>query len=149
MGDKLLKTLFLLLLVSSAFLYANTSRNWIDKMVADIKPDRPGLNANLLQGLKNPFVQKVSKQKTGTTQSVRYKRGQKKTHKHFVTKFKLMATLNSSAKINNRWYKLNQKIGKFTLRKITKNYVILKKNKNMSIKVNLNRSKNHLKMTVK
>ena len=149
MGDKLLKKLLLILLFS-AFALANSgvTTEWIDKMVEEIKPPRVGVSKGEISHLKNPFmlIKKATK-KSKKGRASTYKWVSKTGTKHH--NFRLMATLNKSAKINNRWYAINSKIGGYKLTKITQDYVVLVKPKRKPLKVYLRQKNRKIKLKTK
>lgn len=135
-----MKKIFLLSLALISIIYAIPNKALINTLVEEIKPQRVGLNPNTLAVIKNPFVTiKTSDKGVKGTVVKRYSHGRSYT-KHKV-RFKLYATLNKSAKINNRWIPLHGKLSRYTLKKITKQYVVMQKGSSKPITVYLN-SKN-------
>ena len=56
-----------------------------------------------------------------------------------VDKFKLKAIISNHVLLNNKWYVLNDKIGKYKIQKIEKNLVVLKyKDKNINLRLSKN-----------
>ena len=152
-----MKTSLLTVLLLSTFAWASVpTRESINTLVENIKPPRVGLSQKTLSVLKNPFIYKRKASKNGktTTQSSRrFKANVYKSSSHSYTKrvrsFKLYATLNKSAKINNRWINLNKKIGSYTLKTITKNYVTLQKGTAKPITVYLNSKNKNINLLTK
>ena len=140
MGDKLLKKVLLICLFIISSLFAIPTKERINTLVEQIKPPRTGLSHKTLSVIKNPFI--IIK-----TSTKGLKKGRKKVYSRSYNyskrriHFKLYATLNKSAKINNRWIALNSKLSNYTLRKITKEYVVMQKGNSKPIMVYLN-SKN-------
>ena len=148
MGDKLLKKIFLLSLVLVNILFAIPTKQLIDTLVEEIKPERVGLSSNILTVIQNPFVVvKTSDKGLKSTTVKRYSHSSDYT-KHRVH-FKLYATLNKSAKINNRWIPLNGKLSRYTLKKITKQYVVMQKGTSKPIMVYLNRKNKKINLMTK
>ena len=101
------------------------SHQEITQMVESIKVERAGLGLNILDNTPNPFAieKKVVKEKP--------KRKKIKVKKNKVIKkpekiYELTAILNHRAFINGEWYKLNSKIGIYTIKSIGERTVILK-----------------------
>ena len=62
-----------------------------------------------------------------------------KVKKKNVDKFKLKAIISNHVLLNNKWYVLNDKIGKYKIQKIEKNLVVLKyKDKNINLRLSKN-----------
>ena len=137
MGDKILKKYTLLLTLSSLLLAQspNEDLSWVDKEIEAIKPPRQGVSYRAISLLKDPFVflhknkkDKENKQNTPavvpspvtttTTNSV-----QTKVRKNGP--LKLSAVINNSALINGKWYKRGDKVGKYTLVKVSLKEVVL------------------------
>ncbi len=149
MGDKLLKKLLTTLLLST-FAMANSgvTTDWIDKMVEEIKPPRIGTSMREISRLKNPFILLNKVSKKGKKSAKRSYKWVAKTHTRHRS-FRLSATLNKSAKINNRWYPLNSKIGSYKLTKISQEYVVLVKGHAKPLTVYLNHKNKKIKLKTK
>ena len=118
-------------------LLAIPNKQLINTLVEEIKPQRVGLTSNTLAVIRNPFVLlKTSDKGIKSTTIKRYSHSSNYTKKRVY--FKLYATLT---KINNRWVPLNGKLSRYTLKKITKQYVVMQKGTSKPITVYLN-SKN-------
>jgi len=78
----------------------------------------------------NPYLQTLS---IMSQRQKHYKKRNKLTKSKKRNKFYLIATSKNKAFIDNKWYKINDKIGKFTLSKIYKNKVVLKYKKYIKI----------------
>ena len=136
MGDKILKktTLFIAL---SCLLFAGEKKvdlAWVEKEIGAIKQPRKGVAYKTISLLKDPFVflEKNKKTKstakkilpsvassTATTSNTKPKDPQSK-------KLELMAIINNSVLINNKWYKIGENIGEYKIIKVTLNAVTLK-----------------------
>ncbi len=146
-----MKKLTLILIVLLQALGAEDINSvWIDNMVEEIKPSRKGVDTALLERLKNPFIMvKEVKTKEGKIVKVVTKGKYRARGYRGAMRFKLYATMNRSAKINNRWYQLNKKINGYTLKKITKEYVTLQKGNREPINVYLHNKNKKIKILTK
>lgn len=150
MGDKLLKKLILTLLISAEFLLANAnvSTEWIDTMVSEIQPQRMGVSSKTIAHLKNPFIMITKETKKNAKKARRiYQKAASSSARH--RNYRVSATLNKSAKINNRWYHLNSKIGAYKLTKVTQDYVILSKGKMKPLMIYLNHKNKKIQLKTK
>jgi len=120
---------------------------WVDEQINAIKPPREGLSNSFLVLLDDPFIffTKSDDKKVGTTKGTnkkiviykpvkKKKRFHKKKRKHKKIKQKiyyksryltLNAIMNKSVLINNRWYKIGDKVSKFTIKSISRTSVVL------------------------
>ncbi|MBL4730733.1 MAG: hypothetical protein JKY28_05145 [Sulfurimonas sp.] len=127
---------------------------WVDEQIQAIKPSRNGISTAKINAIKSPFIflnktseksdKAVKKEKTTLKASAKPTNVVKKQSKSLV----LDAIINKSALINGKWYKLNEKIGKYTLSLVNTKEVILsykkkklllstaKKNKSLKFKSN-------------
>lgn len=124
-----------LLLISTLILSVSLSSNellWVDEQVEAIKPPRKGMDIKSLNGLKDPFVFLIKEEKktplannsTVTTPTTTVKKHPKP--------LRLSLVLNNSAMINDIWYKKGDKLGSYTVSKISQKSVLLtKKNKQL------------------
>ncbi len=119
MGDEVLKKLILaLLLVTFCFsaLNADSKYKEYDDLFNAINKERKGISEKDVDKTENPFV---SADKSLVTEE----NNNSKASKEEV--YVLKGILNNSANINGNWYKLNEKIGEFTILKIKENSVII------------------------
>jgi len=154
MGDKILKTIFILALFVFGVFAKETNNElvWVDEQVKEIKKNRKGVPNKKIVTLKDPFIfleknktkngktkkqKKVYKSTYTTTKTSSYSNYRRKTYKkrrvYTSKKFKLKAIINNSALINGRWYKIGDKIGGYTVEKITLKEVTLKRGKRVLI----------------
>jgi len=143
-----------LLIYISVILTINTYANelkWVDEQIQAIKPPRNGVSKTKINGLSNPFVflqknKDISNKKSVASRS-------KKTTPSLLNKNKvskksniitLDAIINKSALINGKWYKINDKIGKYTLSSVERTTAILKY-KNKELYLSTNSRNKHLK----
>ncbi|MCW8894261.1 hypothetical protein [Sulfurimonas sp.] len=114
----------------SSTLYS-TELGWVDEQVNAIKPPRKGAN---ISSIKSPFIflQKNKPKSTGSKKSSFA--SAKKTLPTGVAlssvkkpTFLLSTVINSSAMINDAWYKKNDKVNGYTVIDIRKTSVTLKK----------------------
>jgi len=124
------------LLISLLVFIANLSSNelsWVDEQVAAIKPKRVGVSKADITSLKDPFiiyktVEKIDK--NGKKSTVLIKKDLPELQlssndREPEIKLVLQAIMNSSVLINGKWYRLNDKIGRYRLKDIKSSLVIL------------------------
>lgn len=124
--------------------YADIDLSWVDKQIEAIQPERSGIADKNINSIKEPFIflnddtnsTKVSSPNK-VTKVVKAEDGTVKKVIVTLKPLKLSAIMNQNALINQKWYKLNDKIRDYKLIKIEKNHIILKdrynKNKKMYI----------------
>ncbi|MEA1956417.1 MAG: hypothetical protein U9N02_07995 [Campylobacterota bacterium] len=111
---------------------------WVDEQIEAIKPAREGIDDNIISQLKDPFIfLDIKKEKESTKQNNKKRKVTKKSnitrkkyrrtkiYKSTDLKFNLEAIINKTALINDKWYKIDQKIGTYILKEINKNHVVL------------------------
>ena len=128
-----MKNLFIVLLFILSLNVTANELQWVDEQIQAIKPPRVGVLASKIDATKNPFIgikEQIStkkKQKRRTSTKKRTSSSTKTANK--ITKvshlFSLDAIINKTALINGKWYKLNSKVGKYTLNEINKTTVFL------------------------
>lgn len=149
-----MKTIFILALFVFGVFAKETNNElvWVDEQVKEIKKNRKGVPNKKIVTLKDPFIfleknktkngktkkqKKVYKSTYTTTKTSSYSNYRRKTYKkrrvYTSKKFKLKAIINNSALINGRWYKIGDKIGGYTVEKITLKEVTLKRGKRVLI----------------
>jgi hypothetical protein len=87
---------------------------WIENQIQAIKPSRDGIDKNFVDNIKNPFIslkRETQIKKTHSKNKIQKQASKKTTSETF----KLDAIINSSALINNKWYKNGEKVGKYIL----------------------------------
>lgn len=128
-----MKNLFtLLFFLLSINLLANELQ-WVDEQIQAIKPPRNAISAAKINAVKNPFiflnkevkktnskVTAVKKLRTTNSKSVKSNKVSKTTRS-----YSLDAIINKSALINGKWYKVNNKVGKYMLARVNTSSVIL------------------------
>jgi len=122
-----MKTMLLLLTLPLIALAQNTQPDlkWVDEEIAAIKPPRKGVQQSALRGLKDPFrAQLILNQPPGKPgKAVAVRRPAPKP-------LTLESVINSNtARIDGKWYKQDDKIYGYTIQKIERDSVLLKKNK--------------------
>jgi len=141
------KNIIIILLITILNLNANELA-WVNKQIDAIKPPRKGLDIKVLSTLKDPFIflhitkkkARVFTKKIFINKTISRHRHNKSLYKR--TYFSLEAIMNQSALINNRWYKLGDKISGYTLSKINlKNIILSKHHKNLLLSIQ-SRNKN-------
>jgi len=144
----IISTVFLTLVNNS---FSNEIK-WVDKQIKAIKPDRIGIDNSKINSINDPFVfiVKTKKSQKKVNQTTYKNKKSSKSLKNQNTlsdekKFLVInAIINDSVLINGKWYKLKDKVGKYTINKIERKTVYLKskskkllltiKNKNKKIK---------------
>jgi len=134
----------ILLILITLGLFIQASANelaWVDEQIEAIKPPREGLDNKQFSFLKDPFIflkknQTLKEEKKSTNRSkssipAGLLVSKPSTKKSFYKKLTLVAVINNSALINNKWYRLDEKVGKYTLQQINRTNVILTKGKKM------------------
>ena len=120
-------------LIISLSLSANELQ-WVDEQIQAIKPPRSGISKSKVNSIKDPFIflkkeKKVKEGKTARNTTNNTKKVVSATSKNSISKkvtsFSLDAIINKSALINGKWYKINTKVGKYTLSSVDKTSVIL------------------------
>ncbi len=140
MGDKILKKTVLLIAFACLIMANEKSADlsWVDQEIAAIKPPRKGISNRTISMLRDPFVflkknkEKDEKEKKApqTLPSVVpsvTKSCAVVTPKRSIRSkaLRLLAIINNSALINDKWYKVGEKIGKYKIIKVTLNQVTL------------------------
>lgn len=143
-----MKTLTIFFVITLAIQSFGNELQWVDDQINAIKPPRAGISKARINAIKSPFVTlnksnvKKAPKKTANTTS------KKNTVKKQSTVLNLQAIINRSALINGKWYKLNDKVGKYTLHAVNRKNIILlykkkelllstaKKTKNLKFKSN-------------
>ena len=128
-----------ILLILSLFIATCTIANelkWVDEQIQAIKPPRSGISKSQIDMIQNPFIflkkelkEKPAKKALTSKRSTISKQSISKSTSNQVsrqtTSFTLSAIINKSALINGKWYKLESKVGKYTLSSINTGSVIL------------------------
>lgn len=151
MGDNVLKTKLLGLVLLTSLLHADASMAWVDQKIDEIKPQRKGLHSATLARLKNPFIYVKPESKKGavttsTTPSTKTKYPAKKNMSG--APLTLQVVLNTSAMINNKWYKENASVRGYKLTQIKSDYVVLER-KNKKIKLFIAQKNKNLNISTK
>ncbi len=132
-----------LVLVASLTTLSSNELSWVDEQVNAIKPPRKGISNYDIAVLSDPFifleknrpqkeddlsVKNVVKNKKAPARissSRTYRKAYKKRASRSKKGFTLDAIMNSSALINGKWYKLNEKVKNYKLVSITKTSIVL------------------------
>jgi len=139
-----------LFIMSFLLLTLNLSSNelaWVDEQVNAIKPPRTGVKSSVISRLRNPFIflHKKSSTETSTTRrsipngmlSSSSKTKAVAIKKTIKTNLVLDATMNHSALIGGKWYKINDKVGAYTLESVnTTSVVLTNKDKRLVLSTN-------------
>ena len=116
----------ILIIIVPIYIYAiSLSHKEISRMVESIKVERAGLGLNILDNTPNPFAieKKVIKEKP-KKEKIEVKKV--KVIKQPEEVYELTAILNHRAFINGKWYKVDSKIGTYTIKAIGDRTVILR-----------------------
>jgi len=131
-----MKTVYIIFLALIINLNAN-ELDWVNQQIEAIKPVRIGLNEADLLSLKDPLVfikkdkesDKITIKKTAKKTYRRYSKSSKKVKskadKQIRHNYHVEVIMNKSARINGKWYKLGEKIDRYTLQKIERTFVLL------------------------
>jgi hypothetical protein len=107
---------------------------WVDEQIQAIKPSRSGVDKKSIEMLTDPFI---FIKKESTEKNTKQSNGSNKLSPNTTTKsttnaivkketsFALDAIMNDSALINGKWYKINSKIGQYTIKTVDKTSVVL------------------------
>ena len=135
MGDTLLmKTLYILSLILLISLLNANELKWVDEQIEAIKPPRSGISNKKVAMLKDPFIfiKKIEKENGTKVQKAKYTFSKKRIKRKYYPKISslhLSMIMNKSARINNKWYKENEKIKGYKILKIELSSVTLSKHK--------------------
>ena len=128
-----MRILYIILILSLNLICSELK--WVDEQINAIKPPRHGIGKSKINSTKNPFLYlKKDEEKTAdkqkesvstlinsNTKSVTNKKSISR-----ITTLTLSTIINKSALINNNWYKIGDKVNKYTLKSINKTTVTLK-----------------------
>lgn len=131
-----MKTFLILSFLIFTFQISADEVTWVNEQIEAIKPPRSGVSSAEINSLKDPFIFLGKNTSKGTstsnknlaTRSTGSKAGStaKRGSRYRTSKaFKLDVIINSSALINSKWYKLNEKINGYTVSEISRNSVLL------------------------
>ncbi len=133
-----MKTLLLITSLLLSNLLAN-ELTWVDEQIQAIKPPRDGVSSSKIALIQDPFIflqtdeeapkKKVFKKRRRSYSSKNSMKTNSQTVSRNTMSLKLEAIINNSALINGKWYKLNEKVGIYTLSRFTRTEVILTHNK--------------------
>jgi len=153
-----MKTLFIVTFLLLTLNLNSSELDWVDEQVNAIKPPRTGVKSSTVARLKNPFIilRKKSSSKSSTAKSRAIvpngaiaSSSNKIAKKKVVKKgLSLDAVMNHSALINGRWYKVNDKVGAYTLSSVDRTSVVLT-NKKKSLMLSTNSKNLNLKFNNK
>jgi len=149
MGDYVLMKTKLLLLALPLIAFAQAPHadlKWVDEEIAAIQPPREGVSSRALYGLKDPFKSQLylnQPHKAGATKAVA-KKAPRRTHR-----FTLEAIINAkTAQIDGKWYKQDDKIYGYTIKKIESSSVVLQ-NKAKTLELSLVTKNDKIKINAK
>lgn len=133
-----MKTFLILSFLIFTFQISADEVTWVNEQIEAIKPPRSEVSTAEINTLKDPFIflgKNASKDKGSSvgnknlaTRSAGSKAGStgKRSSRYRTSKaFKLDVIINSSALINSKWYRLNEKVNGYTVSEISRNSVLL------------------------
>ena len=139
-----MKTLFIAMIILLTTNLSSDELAWVDEQVEAIKPPRTGMKSRELSVLKDPFIflkknridENKDKKKNSTRRarstSVPNKTTASSNTKKVIKKKRTLSVtmlMNSSAFINEKWYKVGDKVRGYKVSKIDSSSVLLTKNK--------------------
>lgn len=123
-----MKNILILILILSYQLSADELK-WVDEQINAIKPARDGIQKSKINAIKSPFIFLIKKEKTKDTAPSKKASNITETSSNVLVKkeiiLSLNAIINKSALINEKWYKIHEKVGKYTIISIERGLVIL------------------------
>jgi len=118
-----MKTLFISLLL--LYTLGANELQWVDEQINAIKPPREGISKEKTSAIKNPFTSLSKIQKESDKSKHAFNKNGSNTLAKKEIKLSLDAIINKSALINGKWYKLNDRIAKYTVSSIDRDIVLL------------------------
>lgn len=113
----MIKYIFLALATVSLGFCADNGVERYQNILKNLTEARTGLTQKEIENITNPFFK--SEQASSSSQA-------SPDSNQTVPKYRLYAIFNNKVKINNVWYKLNDKIDQYDIYKIKKSSVVLK-----------------------
>ena len=130
-----MKTLFIVTFLLFTLNLSSNELNWVDEQVNAIKPPRNGVRSSTISRLKDPFI---FLRKKGTSKSSKTVKSSGITPNSSVRSssstttirakkrtLSLDAIMNHSALISGKWYRINDKVGAYTLSAVNQTSVVL------------------------
>ncbi len=150
-----MKTFFITIALLLTANLNSSELDWVNEQVEAIKPPRIGMKNRELSTLKDPFIflkknrtdkpkgKNVAKKSRSTSSSNRatVASGKKTTLKK-KSSLSVSLLMNSSAMINEKWYRVGDKINGYKISKIDSTSVLLIKNKKKLLLSTSSESKN-------
>ena len=122
-----MKAVLLLIYVLISLSLSANELHWVDEQIKAIKPPRVGLKPKSLLKVKDPFIftksKKVTKKKSLKSRKLYHGKYHKK--RFPLKKLHLSMTMNKSAKINGKWYKVGDLIHRYKVIKVNLSNVTL------------------------
>jgi hypothetical protein len=136
--------------------FSTSDMSWVDQKIEEIKPQRNGMSNNRLASIKSPFIIVKKEIKDSDKKAIAAKDSNaKKDDKNSPLKrdmskepLTLQIVLNSSALINGKWLKENEKTRGYTLTQIQSSYVVLERKKK-KIKLFISQKSDNLNISTK
>ena len=127
-----MKTIFISLLLLLVVNLSADELKWVDEQIEAIKPPRSGMQSKELAKIKDPFIflSSAKSKSTKKYKKSKYKKSSKKKKRALLnSRFRLAMTMNKTARINDKWYKLGDSISGYKIAKIDSSFVLLTKDK--------------------
>ena len=128
-----MKTLLIVLSLLITQTIFSDELKWVDEQIQAIKPARIGVSSSKIDTVIDPFIfldrrkVKANARTSGSKSTSRSSsRSSAKSSYQRRSSLVLDIIMNESAMINGKWYKINDKVGKYTLSDIEKTNVVLK-----------------------
>ncbi|RLA81718.1 MAG: hypothetical protein DRG78_08810 [Epsilonproteobacteria bacterium] len=150
-----MKTFFITIALLLTANLNSSELDWVNEQVEAIKPPRIGMKNRELSTLKDPFIflrknrtnkpkgKNVAKKSRSTSSSNRATAASgKKTTLKKKSSLSVSLLMNSSAMINEKWYRVGDKINGYKISKIDSTSVLLIKNKKKLLLSTSSESKN-------
>ncbi|MDO5046194.1 hypothetical protein [Campylobacter sp.] len=143
MGDEILMKFYktsMIIIASCCFLIANNEGEIqeYDRMFQAINTPRKGLDDGNMSKISDPFLVQRSAPKITDMQDINDTQGG----------LSLRAIFGDRVKINNKWYKIGEKIGEYKVGKIKKSSVILA-SKEENLELNITQGRNNVGIKIK
>ncbi len=114
-----------------------------DSIFNEIGKKREGIKDVLINQIPDPFIYERKIKKIAKNAKASKNASKKEVKKEL----KLLAIFNNKVKINDKWYRLHQKIGEYRISKIANGYVILA-NRYKKIKLALRKRDEKIKIII-
>ena len=132
MGDEILKycknIVAMMIFANFSLLCAESQTDFYDKLFGAIEEQRVGLNQEDLDNIENPFTDAIAPMHVTTPNEDASSKD----------RYVLEAIINNKAKIDSKWYTVDNKIDNYLITKIDNGNVVLS-NDEKEVKLSINR----------